>query len=291
MYRRLVFILGIVGILFVGGCGNIEPEKVEEQPPLPVIVVDEVLDDDKELVENEIVAEELVENETSDEEEVEDDVVEDDTASDDEGVLENDIEKDSKKEGDFYISELDDDIKARITGISYPGTEGMAVSYSDLRYLHILYNDFNGNSVQGELICNKKIADDLLDIFMRLYEAGYQLDKVRLIDEYGGDDDASCADDNTSCFNYRIVTGGSKLSNHAYGMAIDVNPYYNPYVKYKNGQPSVLLPATAAYIDRSADFPHKIDENDLCYKLFAEHGFKWGGYYKNVKDYQHFEKN
>lgn len=190
---------------------------------------------------------------------------------------------------EFYISEITDDIKLRINGISYPGGD-MQISYDDLRYLHLLYKDFNNNTQNGELICNKKIADDLLDIFTKLYEADYQIDKIRLIDEYGGDDDASCADDNTSCFNYRVVTGGKKLSNHAYGMAIDINPFYNPYVKYNNGSPSVLLPATAAYIDRSADFPHKIDENDLCYKLFAEHGFKWGGYYKSVKDYQHFEK-
>lgn len=194
----------------------------------------------------------------------------------------------SRPESDFYATALDDSIKARITGISYPGGS-MQISYDDLVYVHVLYKDFNNQTQQGELICNKKIGDALVDIFSKLYAANYQIDKIRLIDEYGGDDDASCADDNTSCFNYRPVTGGKKLSKHAYGLAIDINPFYNPYVTFKNGQPSVLLDATIPYIDRSADFSHKIDENDLCYKLFTQHGFKWGGAWNSVKDYQHFE--
>ena len=98
------------------------------------------------------------------------------------------------------------------------------------------------------------------------------------------------ADNNTSCFNYRTVPGKSKLSNHSYGRAIDINPLYNPYVRTKDGKVLVSPQNAEEYADRSADFPYKIDREDLCYQLFTEHGFEWGGAWNSSKDYQHFEK-
>ncbi len=98
------------------------------------------------------------------------------------------------------------------------------------------------------------------------------------------------ADNNTSCFNYRTVSGKSKLSNHSYGCAIDINPLYNPYVRTRDGKVLVSPQNAGEYADRSADFPYKIDREDLCYRLFTEHGFEWGGAWNSSKDYQHFEK-
>ena len=97
-------------------------------------------------------------------------------------------------------------------------------------------------------------------------------------------------DNNTSCFNYRVVSGKTTLSNHSYGLAIDINPFYNPYVRTKDGETLVSPEHAGAYADRSADFPYKIDEDDLCFQVFTNHGFTWGGNWKSVKDYQHFEK-
>ena len=106
-----------------------------------------------------------------------------------------------------------------------------------------------------------------------------------------GDDTASMEDNNTSCFNYRVVDGTTKLSKHAYGLAIDINPFYNPYVVPQSDGSTYISPkGSEAYTDRSADFPYKIDENDLCYRLFKEHGFTWGGNWNSCKDYQHFQK-
>ncbi len=191
----------------------------------------------------------------------------------------------------FYYTNLTEDIKARITGGSYPDTEEpLQISYEELRYVHVLHYDFEGTIQQGELICNQAIAQDLVDIFYELYESQYPIERICLIDEYGADDEASMADNNTSCFNYRPVSGTAKLSNHAYGCAIDINPLYNPYVRTRGGKELVSPDNAVPYADRSADFPYKIDQNDLCYRLFAEHGFTWGGAWKNSKDYQHFEK-
>lgn len=203
----------------------------------------------------------------------------------------------------FYYEPLSEKLQRYITGVSYPVTvdnftdtsesllKSVEIGYDDLRYLHILHYDFDGNPAEGELICNKAIAQDLAEIFYELYCNEYQLEKVLLIDEYNGDDTASMGDNNTSCFNYRPVEGTSSLSKHALGLAIDINPLYNPYITYnKDGSENVSPASAAAYADRSASFPYKIDENDLCYKLFKEHGFTWGGHWNSCKDYQHFQK-
>ena len=195
------------------------------------------------------------------------------------------------KEGFFY-EPLSEAVKERITGISYPES-GCTVPYDDLNYVGLKYIDFEGKEQTGELICNKAVAQDLAEIFYELYRNEYRLERVRLIDEYGGDDTASMADNNTSCFNYRVVDGTSNLSKHAYGLAIDVNPYYNPYVVFQrnaDGSDYISKPVSEVFADRSLSFSYKIDENDLCYRLFTEHGFTWGGNWNSTKDYQHFQK-
>jgi len=192
------------------------------------------------------------------------------------------------KEG-FYYEPLNENVKQRIYGLSYK--EDCTIPYDDLRYLSLNYINFSGEIVTGELICNKLIADDLIEIFYELFVAGYQIDKIKLIDEYQADDDLSCADDNTSCFNYRVVEGSTNLSKHAMGMAIDINPIFNPYVTFPDGIQRVSPAGSEVYADRSLDFAHKINEADLCYQLFISHGFTWGGNWKTLKDYQHFQKS
>ena len=161
---------------------------------------------------------------------------------------------------------------------------------SDLRYLHVLHVGFDGQTHEGEIICNKAIAEDLLEIFEALYEAGYQIEKIKLVDEYNAEDEASMADNNSSAFNFRFISHTTKISNHGKGMAIDINPLYNPYIKTVNGNLNIEPANSSDYVDRTKDFPHKIDENDLAYQLFIAHGFSWGGAWSSSKDYQHFEK-
>ena len=198
---------------------------------------------------------------------------------------------------DFYYEPLSDHLRRYITGVSYPAVNTEeeaalpAVSYDDLRYVHVLHYDFDGNPAEGELICNEYIAQDLVEIFYELYYNEYQIERMVLIDEYDGDDTASMEDNNTSCFNYRVVEGSESLSKHAYGLAIDINPFYNPYVTYERDGTEKVSPAAAlGYADRSVNFPYKIDEEDLCCRLFKEHGFIWGGNWKSLKDYQNFQK-
>lgn len=194
---------------------------------------------------------------------------------------------------DFYYQNLSDEIKTRITGYSYPADDtSAAISYDDLRYLHVLYYNFDNTIMDGEIICNKTIAEDLVEIFYDLYQNQYQIDKIQLIDDYNANDELSMENDNTSCFNYRVVEGTSTLSNHAYGLAIDLNPFYNPDVTTSaDGSQEVYPIGSDVYADRSATFAHKIDQTDLAYQLFTQHGFTWGGNWHSLKDYQHFEKD
>lgn len=194
-----------------------------------------------------------------------------------------------KLDSEFYVSYISDELFQKIKGKSY--SSGCTVPLSDLRYVHVLHWNFDGKESVGEIICSVKIAEKLVRIFRKLYSYNYEIEKIRLIDEYGADDEASMRDNNSSCFNFRFISHTKKISMHGAGLAIDINPLYNPYLK-KVGGKTVIEPLTGAfYTDRTRNFPHKIDRNDLCYKVFVSEGFEWGGDWSGVKDWQHFEFN
>ena len=188
----------------------------------------------------------------------------------------------------FSQQEITDSIFARIEGKSFK--ENCTTPREDLRYLKVLHYNKEEEELEGELICHKDIADDLLAIFRELHRAKYPIERMVLIDEYDADDEASMRANNTSAFNFRPASGMRRLSKHSTGMAIDINPLYNPLVKHREGRTKVYPSTATPYIDRTRDFPYKIVKGDLCYRLFKQHGFSWGGDWRRSKDYQHFEK-
>ena len=192
-----------------------------------------------------------------------------------------------KEDSAFRISEITDEIFERIQGKSF--RDDCTLPREDLRYLHVLHVDLNGETREGEMIVNYHIAEDVLDILRQLYEAGYPIEKIRLVDEYDADDELSMEDNNSSSFNFRFISHTTRVSKHGLGLAVDINTLYNPYTKIVDGV-RIVEPVTGEpYLDREADFPCKIDHDDLCYRLFIEHGFEWGGDWEDRKDYQHFE--
>lgn len=189
----------------------------------------------------------------------------------------------------FFSMPIPQDVISRIDGVSY--RENPDISLDDLRYIKVLHYTSDKTVKVGELIVNKNISEDILDIFRELFNEKYPIERMVLIDEYGRDDVASMSDNNTSAFNYRVVANTSSLSNHALGLAIDVNPLYNPYITFNSDGSENVSPSDAKeYSDRNGSFPMKISDGDLCLRLFKEHGFDWGGDWKSCKDYQHFEK-
>lgn len=188
----------------------------------------------------------------------------------------------------FRALPLSDAVFARMKGKSYK--EGCQVPRTDLRYLKLLHRNKEGKPQLGELVCHKKIATVLTEVFRKFYEAGYRIERMVLVDEYDADDEKAMTANNTSAFNYRAVGGSKVLSKHSQGLAVDINPLYNPCKRLKTGrvEPAAGKPY-AENRDKRKDIPYKIDHDDLCYKLLHAHGFVWGGDWRTVKDYQHFE--
>ena len=189
----------------------------------------------------------------------------------------------------FSINAIPDSIFALMQGRSYK--RDCTVARSSLRYILCLHRDDGGRSIVGEMVVNKSIAADVVEIFRRLYEAGYPIERMRLIDYWDADDERAMTANNSSSFNFRFISHTKKVSKHGMGMAIDINPLYNPYTKTLRGGKAIVEPSAGRpYLDRNRKFKYKITRGDLCYRLFRKYGFRWGGDCKTMKDYQHFEK-
>lgn len=166
----------------------------------------------------------------------------------------------------FSVTTIDDTSFARMKGKTYK--DNCTVPLSELRHVKVLYKNKEQQTLKGEIVCNKHIADDVAEIFYELYKANYPIEKIRLMDDYNADDETAMRDNNTSSFNFRFISHSTKVSKHGLGLAVDLNTLYNPFVLTVDGKLHVE-PATALkYVDRSKNFDYMIDENDLAYKLF-----------------------
>ena len=189
----------------------------------------------------------------------------------------------------FFDSEpISDAIFERMRGKSYKAD--CTIPRSELRYIKALHITREGVTKRGEMVVNSAISGDIVAILKQLYKAGYPIERMELVDNYGADDNRSMAANNFSAFNYRTTPGGTRLSAHSRGMAVDINPLYNPYIRRTESRTIIAPKEGSDFVDRSKKFAYKIERNDLCCRLFLERGFEWGGDYKTIKDYQHFEK-
>ncbi|RIQ21369.1 CapA family protein [Jiangella rhizosphaerae] len=162
------------------------------------------------------------------------------------------------------------------------------VPLTDLRHVAVTHVGFDGRARRGELVVHADVAADVVDVFAALYAARFPIERMLLVDEFGGDDDASMAANNTSGYNCRRVAGQSHWSNHAYGRAIDINPVQNPYVVDGEARPPAALPFLD--VDRTADappVPGVIRDGDVVRQAFERIGWEWGGLFSDP-DYQHF---
>jgi hypothetical protein len=169
---------------------------------------------------------------------------------------------------------------------------GAPVGCDRLKLVRFEHAGFDGLTHRGEIVVMDAAAGHVRRIFESLLEMRFPIEKARLMNDYGGDDDAAIADNNTSGFNHRTVEGSGGLSLHAYGLAIDVNPKQNPYVKRDgNGIALSVSPVSSAgYVKRQPSFRNpRLGMAESVLDLFAEHGFSiWGGYWRHDRDYQHF---
>ena len=168
--------------------------------------------------------------------------------------------------------------------LRYSYRPGCPVRPAQLRRLDVSYWDFAGRRRIGSIVVRSTAARGVLSVFRKLYAARFPIRRLRTVEAYKGSDDASMAADNTSGFNCRFVSGTRRWSQHALGLAIDINPVENPYVHGGLVEP----PAGRRYLDRSRRRPGMIVEGDLVVRAFASIGWSWGGRWTSSKDYQHF---
>jgi hypothetical protein len=164
---------------------------------------------------------------------------------------------------------------------------GCPVGPDQLSLLRLSYWGFDAQPHLGTIIVHHTVAADVIKAFADLYRERFPIRRMTPVDSYGGNDDRSMADDNTSGFNCReaVASGPAKWSAHAYGKAIDINPVENPYLV----DGSALPPAGGPYADRAADRPGMAVPDGTLVKAFAAVGWQWGGVWQSP-DYQHFSK-
>jgi hypothetical protein len=162
---------------------------------------------------------------------------------------------------------------------------GCPVGPESLRRLTVTHTGFDGADHVGVLIVHQDVAADVAAAFARLHAGRFPIERMEPVDVYGGDDDRSMAANNTSAFNCRRTTGGTRWSEHAYGRAIDINPVQNPYVRADG---TALPPAGQRYTDRGLGEPGMIVAGDVVVQAFRSIGWGWGGDFRSVQDYQHF---
>lgn len=186
------------------------------------------------------------------------------------------------------IEEIPTDIATLMIGRSWK--PDCPVSLEDLRYLTMSYWGYDGQVHEGHMVVHAKIAQEVVEIFGELFAAGFPIERMELVDVYDADDNRSMEANNTSCFCFRPnFTNPSIVSNHGYGLAIDINPLVNPYVRG-----TVVAPETGrAFLDRTVSYKGMVTSapDNVCFRVFTSRGYEWGGNWLDRQDYQHFAKN
>ena len=163
------------------------------------------------------------------------------------------------------------------------GTTAPSEVLESLRLIDVLYRGFDGRRHKGQLVVHRDLAADLLELFDLMERQSFPVARVVPIVSFGWSDEASMAADNSSAFNHRLVAGANRISMHALGRAVDINPRENPAI-YSDGR---VVPAGAF---RKPYQPGTFSKNHPVVDAFLEMGWRWGGDFTHIRDYHHFEK-
>ena len=171
----------------------------------------------------------------------------------------------------------------KMLGTTY--REGCPVGLDELKLVRFFHWNEQGGIQWGEIVVAREEAKNMEDIFRTLYDMQFPFTSAKPMFHFDGNDDRSMEANNTSAFNCRKVKNTSRYSEHSYGKAIDVNPLWNPWVSTKG---RVDPPSGKPFVDRNLDKKGLIKAQDDVVQLFEQKGWKWGGYWRTSKDYQHF---
>ncbi|HTJ46246.1 MAG TPA: M15 family metallopeptidase [Kofleriaceae bacterium] len=180
---------------------------------------------------------------------------------------------------------IPDDVRARMHGVAWKD-DPRCPSYDALAYVEVDHLRFDGEVAKGELVVARAIADDTIALCARLYAIGFPIRAMQLVDDFGADDDRSMSADNCSAFNFRVVAGTDVLSQHALGLAIDINPVENPWVR-----PGKFVPPEGEpFLRRDLIRTGMIVRPGPVTAIFDELGWEWGGDWRHASDYHHIVK-
>lgn len=157
-------------------------------------------------------------------------------------------------------------------------------SFDDLALVSVTHWDMQGLEQEGEIVVAAMLGEDVVHIFERIHQARFPIERMRRVATFGGCDHRSMAANNTCGFNFRTIANSDRLSLHALGAAIDINPVQNPFV----GRQSVQPPEGAGYVERQHLRPGMITRSGPVVEAFKAFGWRWGGDWTSIKDYQHF---
>lgn len=162
--------------------------------------------------------------------------------------------------------------------------EGCPVGIEALRYVTVSFRGFDGEVHTGELVLHADVADDVVGVFRQLFEASFPIEEMRLVTDADVAAPPTGDGNNTAAFICRVVRGGTRFSAHASGLAVDINPFHNPYTR-----DDLVLPELAsAYVDRSNARPGMIFDGDVVVRAFEGIGWTWGGRWSDPTDTMHF---
>lgn len=180
---------------------------------------------------------------------------------------------------------IDEAVAARIGTTWQPGCP---VPLSDLRHLTMSFWGFDDRPHTGELVVHARVADDVRKVFGRLFDARFPIEEMRIVEPADLAAEPTGDGNTTAAFVCRPIRGSTTtFSAHSYGLAVDVNPFQNPYEKGD----SVLPELASAYLDRSWSRPGMIKKGDVVTKAFASIGWTWAGTWTTTKDTMHFSEN
>ncbi len=163
------------------------------------------------------------------------------------------------------------------------GTKAPKKIIDSLTLVDVEYFSFDGKLHRGQVVVNIAVKDDVIEAFKIIKEQKFPVQKVIPIVKYDWDDNESMEQNNTSAFNYRFVAGTERLSHHATGRAIDINPRNNPVI-YNDGK---ISPKGCSY---NPNVKGTLKNDFQPVTFFKSNGWRWGGDWTSLKDYHHFDK-
>lgn len=163
------------------------------------------------------------------------------------------------------------------------GTKAPKEIIDNLILINVRYYSTDCRLHQGQLVIHKDVKEDVEAIFELILKEKFPIEKAIPIVKYNWSDDASMLDNNTSAFCYRNIAGTNRLSNHSYGKAIDINPFFNPVV-YPDGK---ISPKGAKYDTTQAG---TLTDSNPIVQEFIKRGWRWGRYFSKYEDNHHFDK-